>query len=455
MDKVRLSTKHVFIVLWVLWAMFCVRFGFRIGLIGSAGAAGSLSTVLFTIFFCALIPLSFLFFRKDHLRRLIYAGLPCALAGIVFAFISPRLMPFSASLLAAASAFFTAAFLYLYTFDLTLHEQIAVIILFLFAKPLFSFSAVFLSGYAGKEKYIYFLAAILACIAFTPRFLPSSIQRPGGGKKTSFQASPGPALAGIYILFVLIILERMNGAFTLFAAGLALPESYSYYFIGGLGAALAAWWIFIRKNQPVSFAYNFFLFAALIHFVFNLAAFIGLRFLNGPGMLFFGLSDIVYVFLFSTAASISSAYGKKVFMGFVLIFGFALLGGFGLSYFLYDYFQDLFGTVYALVSLLMLAVSFLLAPLLRSVTGRIASDSVTRCDSKKAPHCTHVLSCLTTRENEIVHFYLEGYSNQQIAEALHIAPSTVKVHSRNIYEKLNIKSRIELIFLFQKKQEEK
>jgi DNA-binding CsgD family transcriptional regulator len=166
-------------------------------------------------------------------------------------------------------------------------------------------------------------------------------------------------------------------------------------------------------------------------------------------MLFFGLSDIVYVFLFSTAASISSAYGKKVFMGFVLIFGFALLGGFGLSYFLYDYFQDLFGTVYALVSLLMLAVSFLLAPLLRSVTGRIASDSVTRCD------CTHVLSCLTTRENEIVLFYLEGYSNQQIAEALHIAPSTVKVHSRNIYEKLNIKSRIELIFLFQKKQEEK
>jgi len=53
-----------------------------------------------------------------------------------------------------------------------------------------------------------------------------------------------------------------------------------------------------------------------------------------------------------------------------------------------------------------------------------------------------------------VNCYLKGYSNQQIAQLLHIAPSTVKVHSRNIYEKLKIKSRIELIFLFRGTPEE-
>ncbi len=454
MGKLRLSARHVFIILWVSWAMFCVRFGFRIGLIGPDSGANGLSTALFAVIFCALIPLSLLLFRKSNMKRLVSIGVPCAAAGIVAFLISPVLIPLAAALLAAGSAFFTAAFLYLYAFDLTKYEQVALIVIFLFAKPLLSLSAVFLSDHTGKVLYILVATAFLAGIAVTTRFLSSKKFSFGRTRPSALKFSPNWSLLGIYVLFSLIIFERMNGAFALFANGISSPHSYYYYFAGVISAALVSWWMFIRKNFPVSFAFDIFLFAALIHFVFNIASVTGLGLPEGPSMLFFGVSDIVYVFLFLTAASISAAYGRRVFMGFALVFGAALLGGFSLSYFLYASFQVSFQTVYALASLAMLAFSFLLAPLLRSATRRITpgqDDFPAKAEQKNS---SVRKSGLTPRETELVDYYLKGYSNQQIAQILHIAPSTVKVHSRNIYEKLNIKSRIELIFLFQNKPEE-
>lgn len=52
---------------------------------------------------------------------------------------------------------------------------------------------------------------------------------------------------------------------------------------------------------------------------------------------------------------------------------------------------------------------------------------------------------LSKREKEIAEFIIEGYSNSDISEKLHISSSTVKNHVYNIYKKLNIKNRYELI----------
>ena len=43
---------------------------------------------------------------------------------------------------------------------------------------------------------------------------------------------------------------------------------------------------------------------------------------------------------------------------------------------------------------------------------------------------------------------LHGKSNRDIAEALYIAPHTVKNHVYRLYQKLGIKSRFELVSLF-------
>ena len=54
---------------------------------------------------------------------------------------------------------------------------------------------------------------------------------------------------------------------------------------------------------------------------------------------------------------------------------------------------------------------------------------------------------LSFRENEILQLIGEGKSNKEIAETLHISINTVKYHIKNLYEKLGINSRKEVLTL--------
>ena len=60
-------------------------------------------------------------------------------------------------------------------------------------------------------------------------------------------------------------------------------------------------------------------------------------------------------------------------------------------------------------------------------------------------------SSLTQRELEIVSKITEGLSNKRIGEQLFIEESTVKRHVKNIFKKLNLKKRTELMALALKK----
>lgn len=54
---------------------------------------------------------------------------------------------------------------------------------------------------------------------------------------------------------------------------------------------------------------------------------------------------------------------------------------------------------------------------------------------------------LTARERQVAYAYAEGSSYTEIAERLDIAPATVRRHLTNLYEKLAISHRVELIAL--------
>ncbi len=56
---------------------------------------------------------------------------------------------------------------------------------------------------------------------------------------------------------------------------------------------------------------------------------------------------------------------------------------------------------------------------------------------------------ISKREQEIIALIIQGCSNQQIEEHLNISGSTVKTHIYNIYQKLEIKNRIQLHNLVQ------
>jgi DNA-binding CsgD family transcriptional regulator len=52
---------------------------------------------------------------------------------------------------------------------------------------------------------------------------------------------------------------------------------------------------------------------------------------------------------------------------------------------------------------------------------------------------------ISPREEEIIHLILQGKSNKEIQATLFISHHTVKNHVYNIYQKMNVKSRIQLM----------
>ena len=60
-------------------------------------------------------------------------------------------------------------------------------------------------------------------------------------------------------------------------------------------------------------------------------------------------------------------------------------------------------------------------------------------------------STLTPREREIVKLVAEGLRNREIAGRLSISEGTVKIHLHNVYDKLGVDGRLELVLAAQQK----
>ncbi|MDD5320301.1 MAG: response regulator transcription factor [Methylococcales bacterium] len=84
----------------------------------------------------------------------------------------------------------------------------------------------------------------------------------------------------------------------------------------------------------------------------------------------------------------------------------------------------------------------------------LEKDSVGRALEKMLKRETemqYITQILTRREIKLVKLVANGLSNKLIAEKLFIAEGTVKVHLHNIYDKLQVKSRVALTLYAQEK----
>jgi two-component system, NarL family, nitrate/nitrite response regulator NarL len=52
---------------------------------------------------------------------------------------------------------------------------------------------------------------------------------------------------------------------------------------------------------------------------------------------------------------------------------------------------------------------------------------------------------LSARQHEVIAFVCDGLSNSEIARKLGVTEGTVKIHLHAIYEKLGVRSRMELM----------
>jgi DNA-binding NarL/FixJ family response regulator len=79
-------------------------------------------------------------------------------------------------------------------------------------------------------------------------------------------------------------------------------------------------------------------------------------------------------------------------------------------------------------------------------TAAGAQDAATKAAARKGTGLA-----LTSRELEIVGMVAKGLRNRQIGEQLFISEGTVKIHLHNIYEKLGVDGRLELLLYAQEK----
>jgi DNA-binding NarL/FixJ family response regulator len=56
----------------------------------------------------------------------------------------------------------------------------------------------------------------------------------------------------------------------------------------------------------------------------------------------------------------------------------------------------------------------------------------------------HARNVLSTRETEVAEHYAAGDSFRTIAQALGLAPTTVRSHLRNVFGKLHVRSKLQL-----------
>ncbi len=52
---------------------------------------------------------------------------------------------------------------------------------------------------------------------------------------------------------------------------------------------------------------------------------------------------------------------------------------------------------------------------------------------------------LTARESELLDYAVKGFSNEKIAQLMHISVNTVKKHFHSLYEKMHVKNRVQLL----------
>jgi LuxR family maltose regulon positive regulatory protein len=65
--------------------------------------------------------------------------------------------------------------------------------------------------------------------------------------------------------------------------------------------------------------------------------------------------------------------------------------------------------------------------------------------SKTQPPKSELIEPLSERELEVLQLIAAGLTNSEIASRLFLSPNTVKVHTHNIYGKLNVHSRTQAI----------
>jgi two-component system response regulator DctR len=74
----------------------------------------------------------------------------------------------------------------------------------------------------------------------------------------------------------------------------------------------------------------------------------------------------------------------------------------------------------------------------------IAQSARTLAQRRRTTQCSARLADLTERERDVMRLVVEGLPNKLIADQLDISVRTVEVHRARVFDKMEVKSAVEL-----------
>ena len=302
-----------------------------------------------------------------------------------------------------------------------------------------------IGGFAEKMISLVILALALSAVL---RFKKEDLNAPDA----SLPAGPVRKIAYFSLAINCFFAIFVKGAGKIMLdslSGIHLPEVYLWHFAGGLLGCGVYWIIFARVNGSLFTVWNTtfsaFLLAALCYAFALIYPGAGI-----PVAIFTGFSGTMgMITLYYNMGVTGRKYRNMNHLKLCLWFG--VIGGGGsiaLGGLLGRLGQSTGVIVLAGASVLACLAYFICFPFLQRSYFKddwVADSEIAETDGPLAEAMRRYR--LTPRESQICRLLLDGHTMRQIAGQLKISQSTVNMHSANLYRKLGVNSRIELVNL--------
>ncbi|MFZ5897945.1 MAG: LuxR C-terminal-related transcriptional regulator [Bacillota bacterium] len=310
-----------------------------------------------------------------------------------------------------------------------------------------------ISAPLGLGVAVVFLSAALP-VAFRLEANPGGVAK----HRSSLPKSTSAILQPLVVLCLFILVFTINSGLmyqvvTPAFAHLKLLTTYYWAF-----PYIAALLILRRLPSRVNMAYILYLALIMLGLSFILFMWIdrsagSYLLINGLMLGAFGVADLFWWSILGNMLDYSDNPAQVFGVGLSMnVLGILIGGTIGSS--IMAGANDPFTT--SVVALMVVFASLMMLPLLNAHLTRLLKShqflvhfsGLPEAKTDEAPDLLGENRVFTDKEKEVVRLMLRGYTYKAMSQELFISENTVKYHVKNIYQKLNINSKMELVNMF-------